>query len=344
MIQPHGGNIHDYPNTLDFSANINPLGMPDSVHEAIVSSVSQCNHYPDPYCKQIRSKMSALLHFPEDQIVFGNGAADLIYRIVHALRPKHALICAPGFSEYSHALQEVHCEIHEHFLSSESDFILDRSIFNDFTNEIEMIVLCSPNNPTGQLISQSLLRDISEYCRLHYITLLLDESFLSFVISGSSNSLLPYIHEHCIILNSFTKMYAIPGIRIGYALCGSNYIASKLQQTGQYWAVSIPAQAAAYAALDETDYAVKTALYIASEREFMTKELSNHGIRVFPSSANYLLIYYESDFAEAMLKQSILIRDCQNYHGLSNQYYRIAIRLHDDNLALISAIKRYQNG
>ena len=339
MMKIHGGNIYQNPELIDFSANINPLGMPDAVRKAAADSVADCLHYPDPHCTELKQHISVFEHIPASQIVCGNGAADLIYRIVHAFLPKHALICAPTFSEYAFALQETGCAVSEYPLNPSNNFQLDEGFLSAVSPDTDIVFLCTPNNPTGQLISPELLKKISDACRRNHTLLISDECFLRFTDQPELYSLRSYWNENCIILNAFTKLFAMPGLRLGYVLCGAESLAEKLRCTGQYWSVSVPAQAAGIAALRETAWIPKTVSYLAAERLFLEDLLCACGLTVYPGTANFLLLKAKPDFGTEMLKRGILVRSCGDFHGLSSEYFRVAVRTHDENRRLIAAVR-----
>lgn len=338
-MKTHGGNIYLSSQMIDFSANINPLGMPDAVRKAVMESAQNCVHYPDPCCTDLTRALAEFEQFPTERIVCGNGAADLIYRIAHAFHPRHALLLAPSFSEYAFAMREVGCSVAEYTLNPEQDYQLDDGILSAITVETDIVFLCTPNNPTGQRIPPDLLKKVAEKCRESGAFLVSDECFLRFSENAARYSLRLFLHEHGIILNAFTKLYAMPGLRLGYALCGSDAVAGKLRETGQYWSVSVPAQAAGIAALQVSDWIPRTVQYVTAECAFLSGELRNSGVFVYDSVANFLLIQASSDFAERMKQRGILIRKCEDFHGLTDAHFRIAVRTHDENLALISAIR-----
>lgn len=289
MIQQHGGNIGQLSNILDFSANINPLGTPESVKKAVAETVCDIEKYPDPYCTELRDRLGKHERISAENIVCGNGADDLIFRIVHAFRPERALICVPTFSEYSRALSETGCEIQEHILDEEMDFELGESILTNLDRSLDMCFICTPNNPTGRLIAPEILAKISVKCLENNIILVCDECFMGFVEDSENYSLRQFLNEKCIILKAFTKLFAMAGIRLGYAVCGSSRIAERIQQSGQFWSVSALAQTAGIAALDETEYVNKTVRYITEERRFLAAELAKIGVKVYDGAANFLM-------------------------------------------------------
>lgn len=337
-MRTHGGNIDLKQGLLDFSANINPLGMPQEVCNAIIQSVSGCVHYPDPYCTELTGALSEYEHIPASQIVCGNGAADLIFLIANAFRPRRALLPVPTFSEYAFALRETGCEITEYPLDASQNYQLDAGFADMLSDGFDIVFLCTPNNPTGQLIQPALLHQIADACRKHHILLVCDECFLRFCADAASYSLRPHLYENGIILNAFTKLYAIPGLRLGYALCGSEEHAERLRQTGQFWRVSVPAQAAGIAALHIRDWIPKTVQYVTQERAFLTDALRKAGLHVYDGAANFLLIQAPEHFADEMMKHKIIVRRCDDFRGLKNGHFRIAVRTHSENLALISAL------
>ena len=344
MIQQHGGNIGQLSNILDFSANINPLGTPESVKKAVAETVCDIEKYPDPYCTELLDRLGKHERISAENIVCGNGADDLIFRIVHAFRPERALICAPTFSEYSRVLSETGCEIQEHILDEELDFELGESILTNLERSLDMCFICTPNNPTGRLIAPEILAKISVKCLENNIILVCDECFMGFVEDSENYSLRQFLNEKCIILKAFTKLFAMAGIRLGYAVCGSSRIAERIQQSGQFWSVSALAQTAGIAALDETEYVNKTVRYITEERRFLAAELAKIGVKVYDGAANFLMFRSRIELAEELLAEGILIRDCANFSGLTEGFYRVAVRTHDENIRLINAVRRCLNG
>ena len=344
MISEHGGDIYSHEINLDFSANLNPFGMPESVKNALINSVSEWEKYPDPFCVKLCQKLSEYEKYPAEKIVCGNGAADLIYRLVKAVNPKRAVVTAPTFSEYEKALSENGTEIVRYHLSDKNDFSIDKGILNVLDGSIDMLFICSPNNPTGQLVPKDILKTAAEKCLENDIILVCDECFLPFVQTKKNISMREFMNENAVILNAFTKIFSMAGIRLGYALFGNSELAERVQKTGQYWSVSTPAQLAGIAAVSEKSYVIKTAQLIKKEREFLTAQLQKFGFMVFKSEANFILFRCDLPLDEMLLREKIAIRNCSNYEGLSDGYFRIAVRDHEENTMLIEAIGRCLNG
>ncbi len=337
----HGGDIYSRRVDYDFSANLNPLGIPEEVKQAAASA--DFERYPDPLCRRLTKALSEREGIPETRIVCGNGAAELIYRIVNAVKPRTALLCAPTFGEYEKALAERDCRMEKHDLSEKIGFALDDGIVQKITAETNLLFLCSPNNPVGNTIARETLRRISEKCLQTGTLLVLDECFLDFVKNGRALSAVPLLHEKMIVLKAFTKSYAMAGLRLGYALFGSSTLAEKVKESGQPWSVSAPAQAAGLAALKIPDYPRRAQELIGREREFLMEKLRALGIRAYPSEANFLLFRCERPLDRLLAEKYIAVRSCENYDGLGAGFFRIAVRPHEENEILIKAIKEILN-
>ncbi|MDR1688476.1 MAG: threonine-phosphate decarboxylase CobD [Clostridiales bacterium] len=339
----HGGDIYTNAGIdLDFSANVNPLGMPDEVRSAIINRADEYARYPDPYCGELRCAISDFENIDPEWILCGNGAADLIYRLCYAVKPRKALICAPTFSEYELALRQTGCEVLRHALTQENKFVLTPDIAKALAPGVDMLFLCNPNNPTGRLIKSSVINEILAAARKSGTIVVIDECFLDFTRGISSKNLLADIPE-LVVLKAFTKMYAMAGLRLGYMLSANAELLNKTDAASQCWSVSSPAQAAGIAALSCKGWAEKTRQLVAKEREFMINSLSFPGMEVFPSEANFLLFRCKHPLYEPLLKKGILIRKCGNFAGLNNSYYRAAIKTHPENIRLIQAAEEILN-
>lgn len=341
----HGGDIYSQTGAvLDFSANINPLGVPESVKRAVIDSADQWVRYPDPLCRKLRGALSSEEKVPPEWILCGNGAADVIFRVVAALRPQKALIPQPTFAEYEQALRTFSCETAFYFLTEENDFCLTESFLERLTPEIDLVFLCNPNNPTGQTIPADLLQKILERCQKYSIFLIVDECFQDFLNPEQQGSLVPQLQDfsNLLILKAFTKIYAIPGLRLGYGLSSNRECLHRAWECGQPWSVSIAAQEAGVAALKEKEYLVRTALLIQKERDFLKREFAKLGLCVIGSHANYVFFRAGQvhNLKERLLKRHILIRSCGNYRGLDASYYRVAVRTHRENEALLHALQK----
>lgn len=348
----HGGDIYTErqkgrgQGLLDFSANINPLGLPDSVKQAVVDGLSDTVHYPDPLCRELISALAREEGVREEQLVCGNGAADLIFRLVVAKMPYKAVVPAPTFAEYEKSLESVGCVVKHHVLSEQRGFQLDESILFELNETVDMLFLCNPNNPTGQIIGRELLSAILSRCEEMGILLVLDECFCDFVESPADFTMKDWIEksDNLFILKAFTKSFAMPGLRLGYGICGNETLLSVLGETGQPWSVSLPAQLAGVQALREKDYLQRARELVFEQRARLAKELSELGFTVYPPGANYIFFklgagYRAKTFRERMLEHGILVRSCGNYEGLGPDFFRIAVKTRDENDRLMAALR-----
>ena len=344
----HGGDVYSArqkmkQEPLDFSANINPMGMPPGAVRAAADALQQCTQYPDPLCRELRAALAAYEGIPAEQIVCGNGAADLIFRIVAATHPQRALLLEPTFAEYEQALRSMDCSIAYFPLQESEGFVLPEAFLQQLTPEINLLFLCNPNNPTGRTVSPALLQEIWKRCEEAGILLVVDECFNEFLEHPEQNTLKGVLKTgaNAVILKAFTKSFAMPGLRLGYGLCGNKSLAERIFFCGQPWGVSIPAQAAGIAALQEQGYLERMRRLIQTERRWLSENLARLGLCVFPSEANYILFRTETEIPlrERMEQHSVLIRACGNYRGLDDRYYRIAVRGHGENERLIAALK-----
>lgn len=325
----------------DFSANINPFGPSQKVMDAVSASACQIGVYPDSRCKELRAALSRKEEVPGENLVFGNGAADLIFSLVFAEKPKKAVLTAPSFLEYAQALRAVGCEIIYHRLKEKEDFRLGEEYLETLNGDVDMIFLCSPDNPTGQEIEKGLLIKIIEKCQAHRIRLVLDECFYEFleeqdhVLTPAEAMKTPWVF----VLRAFTKMHAMPGLRLGYGICSDQALLERLAFVRQPWSVSIAAQEAGLAALEEVDRVKRTRSFVQAERSWMERRFQQMGVTIFPSAANYILLKSEYDLFGLLKAQNILIRDCSNYEGLDRGYYRVAVKTREENERLLKALE-----
>lgn len=343
----HGGDWAGYESEygekpLDFSANISPLGLPEGVRRAVIESLELAQRYPDPLCRALRAKLGALHGLPAENIVCGNGAADLIFRMALALRPRRALVIEPGFAEYRRALETVGCEVLSHRLREAEGFALTERVLDCITPAVDIMFLCQPNNPTGLVAGPELLGRILDRCSHTGTLLAVDECFLDFVERPELYTLTGYLKEQqrLIIFKAFTKTYAMAGLRLGYALCGSSELAERIYSCGQPWAVSVPAQAAGLAALDELDYVKKLHRLISAQRRSLIERLSALGLWVLPGEANFLLFKSgDTALCEKLRPRGILLRSCANFPGIGPGWYRSAVRTEAENNILVQALE-----
>ena len=341
----HGGDWMSYRerfgrDALDFSANVSPLGLPEGVAQAIRDALPLADRYPDPLCRTLRAALSRAEGVPQEHILCGNGAADLIFRLVWAVKPHKALVTAPTFAEYASALDTVGCEVKRFFLDETNDFAPTDALVDAVDESIDMVFLCQPNNPTGQLASPELVKKLLRRCGECRTILAVDECFLDFLPDADGWTAKPLLESgNLVILKAFTKLYGMAGVRLGYCLCGDETLLEKMQTAGQPWAVSSLAQAAGVAALKETAYVDEVRALIARQRPVLTAGLRALGLRVIDGKANYLLFRAPADLNERLRPLGTQVRSCANYPGLGPEWYRTAVRTAPENARLLELMK-----
>lgn len=342
----HGGDWAGYRarfghDALDFSANVSPLGLPQGVADAIVAALPTADRYPDPLCRELRTALSRAEQLPEPWILCGNGAADLIYRLVWTLKPRRALLPAPTFAEYAAALESVGCEVKRKTLHEADDFAVTEAFVQAVNQSIDLVFLCQPNNPTGQITPPELVQRLVRRCADCGAVLVVDECFLDFLQQRDALTAKPLLQTapNLVILKAFTKLYAMAGVRLGYALCANTALLAKMQAAGQPWGVSSLAQAAGAAALRETAYADAVRTLIADQRPRVAAGLRALGLQVIEGSANYLLFRAPETLGAALQQRGVCLRSCGNYPGLSAGWYRTAVRTAPENEQLLQTMR-----
>lgn len=317
---------------LDFSASTTPLPMPEGMRAAAVDSLDRVDRYPDPLCRELTAALGKKHHVPPDHILCGAGAADLLFRLVLAKRPRRALIVEPAFSGYEEALQTVNCRIERFFLREKDGFVLTEDLLPCIKPGLDMLFLCSPNNPTGRSVPTELLEKIWTVCRQRGALLVLDACFGDFLPGPTQDG--PFV------LRSFTKWYPMAGLRLGYAVCPDTELPEEMRRQGPPWAVSAPAQAAGLAALEEQKYSRALAALIREQRPRLAAGLSGLGCQVVLGEANFLLFFCpDTDLDRKLEGKGILLRNCSNFPGLGPGWYRTAVRTGKENQALLRAMR-----
>ena len=278
-----------------------------------------------------------------EEILCGNGAAELFFAAVQAVCPQKALVIAPSFSEYEEALRSVGAEVEYYYLCEEDNFQIREDYVDKLSEEIDMIFLCNPNNPTGQTIDRDMLIKILDRCKKRNIVVVLDECFLEFLDEPNRYEMSDLRGEYpnLLIIKAFTKIFSMPGLRLGYAISSNQDILEEMSWKLQQWNVSVPAQMAGVAALENPkEYIRQTREYVSGQREYMRNIMKMMGYVVFASKANYLFFKGRPGLEKEALEAGFLIRDCQNYEGLSEGFYRIAVRTKEENERLITWLGR----
>lgn len=339
----HGGNVYEAGRNLrkeiiDFSANINPLGLPAGIKNIIYRNLGDILHYPDQKPGLVQ-KIAEYWNVKEDNILLGNGSIELIYLVVSAFMPKTALIPVPAFSEYERALRNIKSRIKFLKLYEKENFKLNPNRLGSS----DILFLGNPNNPTGNL----LFADPQITERIPGKMIVVDEAFMDFLPDEEKYTLIRKAvnSKRIIVIRTFTKFFALPGLRIGY-LAAHKDIIKFLKRYRMPWSVNALALKAGEYMLADKGYINKTKRFIEKEREFLFDSIKEiEGLNPYPSTANFLLIKIKDKniasylLAEKLIQKGILIRNCANFKGLGSEFIRIAVRSRKENIKLIQSFR-----
>lgn len=347
----HGGGVYQaaaelqrpVADLLDFSASINPLGMPDTVRTAAAAALDAVIHYPEIHAESLVAALARHHHLDPRHFLPGNGSTPLFALLARTLRPRRALVVRPAFSEYQRALQLAGTEIDFFDLSPEDNFALDpASLLAQLTEETDLLLIANPGNPSGARIKAAPLLALAQALRKDVI-LAIDEAFIDFCPEASLLTAVTS-SENLYVFRSMTKFYAIPGLRVGY-LAGPQAGIARLQEEAEPWALSTIAIAAAKAALAATAYHDESLQLLPSLRDEFANGLRALGLHVFPSAANYLLLRLEKARADEIVatlrREGILLRSCSNFPPLDGHYLRVAVRNPAENERLLVALAKF---
>ncbi|GAM09619.1 threonine-phosphate decarboxylase [Geobacter sp. OR-1] len=350
----HGGDIFgaarrsgvDPAQLLDFSASINPMGLSDPVRKAIIAGIDRIVHYPEPFAEPLRNILASAHSVAPEEILPANGSTELIYLLPRLVQGHRALIVAPAFSEYAKALTAAEWEVDYHILAPDNGFALECGPLEAvLAKGYDLLFLCNPGNPTGRLYSRGEALELVRICRKVGVFIVLDEAFMDFC--GEEFSLLPELvaSGKGVVLRSLTKFYALPGLRLGYAAAAAD-ICRRLGELRGPWSVNALAQAAGVAAVNDAAYRRATGEFVAAERDLLSRRLAEiPGLTPFTPAANFLLVRITADLPAARLcrrlfeRYGILIRDCSNFVGLGDRFFRVAVRTGKENDRLVSALQ-----
>ena len=349
MSSGHGGNMTLLAeqlgcrpgDILDFSANINPLGPPPFLRRIINRHIRDLVHYPDPDCRELVRAITATCGLAPDQIVVGNGTSELLFKLPVVLKPKRALIPAPAYIDYARACRQADIPVRSLDLDRNSSFAPDLKQIEKTLRPGDLLILGQPNNPTGQLLDREQLIDLMD--SRSDVLFVIDEAFAGFIGSYTS---VAGCTPNCITLCSLTKIFAIPGLRLGF-LAASPEICRMVRNQSAPWAVNTLAQAVGAACLDQKQYIEETRLLVDGWRKNLFEALGNlPHLYPYEGTANFLLIgsdhpqYSGTEIAEKLLSdQRIAVRSCANYQNLDDSFFRVAVRTEPENKKLVQALQ-----
>lgn len=350
----HGGNVHQVAQKLhrnpqillDFSSNINPLGMPKSLRERFIKNLDHLSFYPDPEYQTLRENIGQYLDVPSSRIIPGNGASEIIYLLLNTLKPKNLLIYAPTFSEYEKAARLMNGNVHYYVLPEADGFKPDLTKLAAIIDRVDCLFLCNPNNPTSTLLSPAELISLVDLTKRKKVTMILDESFIELTIPGNSYSMVPWLksHDNLFIIRSFTKILALPGLRLGYGLGPAPWI-EKMAQNKIPWSVNALSCIIGDYLSEIPGFLEKTSCWLAKEKDWLFQALLEiSSLKPFPPQSNFILVKIDTPRISAALLQDklalqgVLIRNAANFPSLSQQFFRVAVKDDQSNRRLIEAL------
>ena len=366
----HGGNIYkifrekNIDKILDYSSNINPYGLPENLKKEIFEKVFVLERYPDPDYIELREKIAEKNNLNIENIIVGNGATEIIFLFMKILSPKKVLIVSPTFGEYERAIKAStlandSLEINYFELKETENFVLNiKNLETELENNYDLLILCNPNNPTGQFLKLKKLEEILKICEQKNTKLFIDEAFVEFVEDWENESIINSKEnkENLFVIRAFTKFFAIPGLRLGYGICFNNNLLKKMLEKKEPWSVNNIADLAGKTVLDDENYIQKTKEWIKDQKKYMYENLNKiEGLRAYKTEVNFILLKIEDNLLEKgldvknlrkkMLEKGILIRDASNFIYLNKHYFRLAIKdkLNNEKVieTLTSILKNY---
>ncbi|GAB4535525.1 MAG: histidinol-phosphate transaminase [Thermodesulfovibrionia bacterium] len=354
----HGGNIYRLAEeigvredrVIDFSASINPLGVSERVKVVIKKGLGSIHNYPDPDTKRLCEVIAQHHNIAPETIICGNGSTELIYLTVRAIKPKTVLIPQPTFSEYERACKTAgyKLQVTSYKLKREDDFQINPDEFvsslitNHSSQPFDMVFLCNPNNPTGNLLEKAEVLKIADAAKKLKCYLIVDEAFIDFCPEDSVITEVKH-NPYLIVLRSMTKFYCLAGLRIGYGVFPLSLI-ERLKGFKEPWTVNTIAQMSAIAALMDREYVRRTSVLMETEKRFLEDGFKRLGIEFFPSSANFYLLRLNrvKRLIHYLKRHGILVRDCSNFRGLDSSYIRVAVKNRKDNMLLLKGLVKFK--
>ena len=381
----HGGNIYkifrekNIKEILDYSSNINPYGIPESLKKRITENLEILERYPDPDYVELRQKLAHLNKVDISNIVLGNGATEIIFLFMKVINPQKVLIVSPTFREYERAVkatervenssilgdshkkkydeksfgkQKIEVEYFE--LKENDDFKLNiDNLKSELAKKYDLLIMCNPNNPTGKFLKLDETEEILKECNKYNTKLFIDEAFIDFLKDGMKESIINTKEnkQNLFVTRAFTKFFAIPGLRLGYGIYFDKKLEKGISEKKEPWSVNNIAEIAGLTVLDDTEYIEKTLKWITEEKIYMYEKLNEiNGIKPYKTEVNFITVKIENNFIlkglnvkilrGKMIEKGILIRDASNFNFLDERFFRLAIKDRKNNDRVIETLKK----
>lgn len=334
-----------------FSANVNPLGISPKLRQTLCDRIDAITSYPDREYTSLRTSIGTYTNLPKEDIIVGNGVTELISLFMQITTPQKALLVNPTYSEYERELQLVHGTLEAFYLKEENNFEINlEELTKALSKDLDLLILCNPNNPTSSILSVDMLRQLLITCKQHEIFVLVDETYIEFVDDLFSYSAISLVEEfnNIIVLRGVSKFFAAPGIRLGYAITNNQSLRKEINARKNPWSINSLAAIAGEIMFSDIDYIKETRTLISKERKRIYEALKqNPYLKVYPPYANFMLVQIllpnktAFDLFETAIKQGLMIRDCSTFSGLSEQYFRFCFMNPEKNDALLRVIDEF---
>jgi threonine-phosphate decarboxylase len=354
MIQGHGGNLQkaarrlgvDVAEILDFSSNVNPLGPPDGLCEHLAASLDAIVRLPEVDALQAEAAFAGYHGLAAEQVIADSGTTQFIYALPAALEMRRVLVVAPTYADYADGCRRHSVRVRHHLCRAEDGFVPDLDRLDQNLNACDAAVICNPNNPTGVLVDGDRL---AETCARHpRVRFVIDESYLPFCEAGETHSMIARGLDNVLVLSSFSKIYRIPGLRIGFLVAPPRWVkplrARRLPWSVNGLAIEAVSFLSAHAELTR-GFIRATRAYLQSEKRYLTDALSAVApVDILPSTTAFMLMRLPADgpdaatVASALARQAMLIRDCANFQGLTDRHIRLSVQHRAANRQLVAAL------
>ena len=331
-----------------FSANVNPLGISYKLKKELASHIDAITSYPDREYTSLRKCIAKYAGTDYTSVLVGNGSTELISLVIQIKKPSKALIVGPTYSEYEHEVALGGGRSHYFRLREKDDFKLDiEGLENALTSDIDLLVICNPNNPTSSQIDRSSMRRILDACKEKGKFVMVDETYVEFSEDTSKITSIPLTeyYNNIIILRGISKFFAAPGLRLGYAVCGNHELLKEIDTRKNPWTINSLAAIAGEIMFKDTDYINETWNLISSERKRICGILEKcHGLKFYKPHANFILIKILKDgitseeLFDTAIRQGLMIRDCSTFPFLDNKYIRFCFMNPEDNDKLVKIL------
>ncbi len=340
----------DQSKIIKFGANVNPLGLSESVKSNLAKHLDVISSYPDRDYTELRKVISEYAGTKPEYVITGNGSTELLSLLITEKKPKKALILGPTYSEYERDLSLVGGTIDFFYLKKENQFKLDtKELEAEITDEIGLLIICNPNNPTSSALTTEEMRSVLSICQETGTFVLVDETYVEFAPDIEKISSVPLVDEfdNFMVIRGVSKFFAAPGLRMGYGITSNQSFLRELSMVQNPWSLNSVAEFAGKLMFKDKDYIDNTWNMIQTERARMVDELKKFTeLKVYEPYANFILVEIlkegvtSFDLFEAAIKEYMMIRDCSSFQNLNGEFFRFCIMNPEDNDRLLNCIRK----